>query len=308
MLRYLNRIPAGTFLVPLLISALLYTFFPDLLAIGGLTEAFFGGTSVNFIIGALTFFSGIGIDVKSLGKLLKRHGVILLVKLILSIILSLLFISIFGQDGILGISALAFTVAMSSANPAVYISIVNDLGDEVDQGAFGLVGLFGIPAVPLLIYGFTGSGGFDWSPVISTLIPLIVGIILGNLDSGFKKLFGSGVSVLIPVLGWNLGQGMNLLDVASSGVIGILLLIIYYIFMSVLVATDKYVLKNDGMPAMAMNAVSASAAAYPAIVAAANPSAQPYVSSAAAQILTLAIITIVVTPILSRKVSEQSNK
>lgn len=85
----MNKIPAGTFLVPMLLSALLYTLWPNLFSnLGGITNAFLGGSGTNFIIGLIFFCSGIGINLKTLGKLFKRHGVLLLVKLVLDYYLS----------------------------------------------------------------------------------------------------------------------------------------------------------------------------------------------------------------------------
>lgn len=54
-------------------------------------------------------------------------------KLVLTVGFGLLFIALLGQSGVFGISALAFIVAICSMNPALYISIVNDFGDEVDK-------------------------------------------------------------------------------------------------------------------------------------------------------------------------------
>lgn len=307
ILKTVNAVPAGTFLVPLLLSALIYTIWPDLFMIGGLTETLFGGGSVNFIIAALCFFSGIGINVKDLGKLFKRHGVLLVVKFAASVALSLLFMAAFGQEGIFGISAVAFTVVISSTNPAAYISIVSESGNKIDQAAFGLVGLFGIPAVPVFIYGLIGGGGFDWVPVVSTIVPIIIGIVIGNLDPELKKLFSPGMTVMIPILGWNIGQGMNLLNVVSSGAIGLLLVVIFYILMSVLVVTDTFALKNDGVASMGMNAVATSASAFPAIIAQSNPSVEPFVASAQAQILAVGVVTIILTPIISRRIANKNS-
>lgn len=39
MLDKINKVPAGTFLVPILLSALVYTSAPNFVRIGGLTEA-----------------------------------------------------------------------------------------------------------------------------------------------------------------------------------------------------------------------------------------------------------------------------
>lgn len=298
----MNKIPAGTFLVPMLLSAVFYTIWPNLFSgIGGITNALLGGNGTGFIIGLICFCSGIGINLKTLGKLFKRHGVLLVVKFILTVGFSLLFIALFGQGGIFGISALAFVVAMCSMNPALYVSLANDFGDDVDKAAIGLVGLFGIPAVPMFIYAISGQGEIDWLPIISTILPLILGMILGNLDKDFSKIFGTGVTVLLPLLGWNIGQGMNLIEGLQSGFYGIILVALFYLLMTPIVLVDQKLLKNDGIAALSMNSVAGVSASFPAIVAQVNPGLDSYVTSATTQIVTAAILTIIVTPILVRR-------
>lgn len=307
MVKFMNKIPAGTFLIPMLISALLYTFWPDLMSIGGVTEAFLGGGHMDFVIGLVTFISGIGIEVKSLGKLFKRHGVLMIAKLILVVVLSLGYMALFGQAGIFGISALAFTVVLSSVNSALYISLVTDYGDKVDQGAFGIIGLFSIPAVPVFVYALQGSGGINLMPVLTTLIPLILGIILGNLDPDFRVLFKNGIGVLIPIIGWKIGQSMNLLDGLQEVFVGLILALLFYVLMSPLIVLDKKVLKYDGVVPTSMNAVAAMASSYPIIVAQSNPTLAPFVGSATAQVLAVSLITVVVTPILVKKMYEKEH-
>ncbi|MGO4936771.1 2-keto-3-deoxygluconate permease [Fundicoccus sp. Sow4_H7] len=302
MVSFLKKIPAGTFLVPMLLSALLYTISPNLFRLGGVTEAFLGGTSTNFIIGMLTFCSGLMIDLNQLTSLFKRHGMIVLVKLIIAFAVSLLYINIFGQTGIFGISAIAFTVAMFSMNPAVYIALVWEYGNKEDQAAFALTALFSIPVFPMIVYAFSGRGSIDWMPIVSTFIPLIIGIVLGNIDQEFNTIFGTGVSVLTPILGWNLGQGMNLIEALQSGGSGIILCILFYLLMSPLFIVDKNVLKNNGVVGMSMTTAAGASTAFPAIIAASSPALMTFVPSAVAQILTIAILTVIVTPILTRMV------
>lgn len=304
MVKFMKKIPAGTLIVPMLISALLHTLWPELFHIGGITEDFLGGQSINFIVGMLTFSSGLSIDFDSFKKILKRHGSIMLVKLVLVVVISLLYARFFGQGGILGISAVAFTVVMVSMNPAMYISLVEDFGTEVDKAAFGFTGLFSIPVIPVLIYSFNGQGAVDWLPILSTILPLIIGMILGNIDPDFRGLFGGTVAILLPLLGWNMGQGMNLLTAIQAGLSGVLLGVLYYAFMSVLVMFDKRVLKNDGVAAMAMNSVAALSTSIPAILAQSIPELQQYVPNAVAQILMVNLISVFVTPIIIRKLAE----
>lgn len=300
MLDFLKKIPAGTFLVPLLLSAVLYTLWPNLLRIGGLTESLFGGTSIPFLIGMITFCSGFAIDIKSLGLLFRRHGILILVKILICLGVSILYMTLFGQKGIGGISALAFTVALCSMNPSVYLAVVRDYGIKMDQAAFGLTALFSIPAFPMIAYAFSGSRDVDWLPIISTIIPLILGIILGNLDPKLSDLFSTGIAVLTPILGWNLGQGMNLISGFRSGLSGILLVMIFYLMMLPLLLVDRKVLKNDGIVGLAMMSSAGSSTAFPALIVMGNPELAGYIPGAVAQILTLAVVTIILTPLLSR--------
>lgn len=301
MVEFMKKIPAGTFLVPMLLSALLYTIWPSLLQIGGVTEAFLGGGSMNFVIGLITFCSGVGIELKSVGELLKRHGVLLIIKLVLSVVLGLGYVALFGQEGIFGISALAFIVTMTSINSALYVSLVDDYGTGVDKAAFGIVSIFSIPVAPVFIYALQGSAGIDLMPVVNILIPLVLGIALGNLDPDFRGMFGNGVSLLIPVIGWKIGQTLNLVDALQAGFMGIILALLFYVLMSPLVFVDKNLLKNDGVVPVSMNAVAAFSSSFPAIVAQTNPALEAYVTSATAQVLAVSLVTVIVTPLLTKK-------
>lgn len=302
MLDKINKIPAGTFLIPMLLSALLYTISPNFVRIGGLTEAAFSGDGLNFILGAICLCSGTGIDVKKLVKILKRQGILLVTKLVLSISLGLGVIALFGQEGIFGISSVALVVALSSINPALYLSLVKDFGNEEDPAAFGLTGLFSIPVVPIIVYSLTSSGGsMDWSPIYSTLIPIAIGMLLGNLDKKFTALFGPGVALFIPLMGWNIGQGIDLVEATKSGLLGILLVIIYYIFTSPIFFTDKFVLKQDGIAGLSMISIAGVSVSAPMLLSQTHPELAPYVTSATAQLLTGVVITSLVTSFLVKK-------
>ena len=251
----------------------------------------------------LTFSSGLNIDLDSFKKILKRQGLIMLLKLGIAVGLSLLYVELFGQSGILGISAVAFTVVIVSMNPALYISLVEDFGTEIDKAAFGFTGLFSIPVIPVLIFSLGGQAPVNWLPML-TILPLIIGIVLGNLDPDLRGYFGGTVVILLPLLGWNMGQSMNLVTALQAGVSGIVLGLFYYVFTSVLVVFDKRILKNDGVAAMAMNAVAALSTSIPAVLAQSNPELQQYVPTAVAQILMVSLISVFVTPMIIRKLTK----
>lgn len=307
MVNFMKKIPAGMLLVPMVVSALINTINPEFFHIGGITEALLGADSMPFLIGLISFFSGVAIETSNLRILLKRHGVLALSKIIWVIIVSLIYMSLFGQDGILGISAVALTVALSGINPSLYVSIVNNYGNKIDEAAYGIFGIFSAPFLPVLVYSIQGTGNIDWMPVISTLLPLILGILLGMMDSNFRKVFHNGVGLLIPVIGWKIGQGMNLLQVLDSGISGIILTILFYILLIPLITIDRNVLKNDGIVGIGMNATPGTAASFPLIIGLSNPEIMPYMRGAAAQLVTVTIITAFLTPILSKQLYLRNN-
>jgi len=309
MLNAIKKVPAGTFLVPMLVSAFLYTFWPNLFQIGGLTEHIFGGGGTNGLIGAICFCSGTGIDVQKIGYALKRQGVLLLAKFGIGAALSLLFISLFGQTGVLGISALAFTIAICSINPAVYLSIMQQYGNEQDTAVYGITGLFSIAAVPMIVYGIASGGAIDWMPVISTIIPMLAGIILGNIDPNFKSFFMPALPALTCLMGWNLGYGLNLIEALNSGFGGIVLTILFYIINGTLVLVDRLVLRNDGTVGATFMTVAGLSVSTAAILGNIYPDVlDPFVTSAASQVLMAVVITSVITPFIVAKLSNYENK
>lgn len=309
MLHAIKRVPAGTFLVPMLLSAVFYTFWPDLFQIGGLTEHIFGGAGTNGIIGAILFCSGVGIDLSKISYALKRQGILLLIKFVIGVSLSLLFISFFGQSGILGISALAFTITICSINPAVYLSLMQQYGNEQDVAVYGVTGLFSIAAVPMIVYGFASGGGMDWMPVISTLIPMAAGIILGNLDPQFRTFFMPALPGLTFLMGWNLGYGLNLVEALKAGGGGIVLAVLFYIISVPYLLTDRFVLKNDGTVGATFMTVAGLSVSTAGILGAIYPDVLgPYVTAAASQVLLVVVITSVITPFIVSSLSERANK
>lgn len=306
MLDTIKRIPAGTFLVPMLVSALLYTLWPNLFQIGGLTEHIFGGGGTNGLIGAICFASGTGIDLKKIGYALKRQGVLLLVKFIIGVSASLLYISFFGQSGILGVSALAFTITICSINPAVYLSLMQQYGNKQDTAVYGVTGLFSIAAVPMLVYGFASGGGMDWMPVISTLIPMIAGVVFGNLDPKFADFFMPALPALTFLMGWNLGYGLNLIESFQAGLGGIIVTIMFFLINFVFILIDRYALKNDGTVGATFLTVAGLSVSTAGILGNIYPDVLgPYVTAAASQVLLAVVATSVITPFIVAKLADR---
>lgn len=305
MLKKIQSIPSGMFILPFVLSIIQFTFWPNLFEnIGGTTGALFDGSATNFIVGLLVFCSATTIQFRKLGTVLKHQGTMMLVKLVLSLVIIFAFLFAFGLDGVWGISAVAFISTIISVNPAIYSSILQDYGYKEDSAFYAIVGMLALPTIPIIIFSIYisgGLGGIDLMPIISILIPLVLGVILGNIDPAFGDYFGSITGPVLFFLGWSLGQGLNLFEALESGLPGVILLIVFLIVMSPLYFVDRG-LGYEGITGIGMYTVAGMSTAIPASLAAIFPELEPYVASATAQILLVSLATAFISAFLSEKV------
>lgn len=309
MLKFMRKVPAGTLLIPMLISALFNTFLPGFFAkYGGISRALLTTNGINYIVGLICLCSSTALDFKVISKVIKKQGILLFVKFLLCLGLSILFMNLFGMEGIFGISTIAFVAAICSINPSLYLALVDDYGNESDKAAFGLTGLLCVPAFPLLIFSISMSGGIDWSPIISTLIPIGIGILIGNLDKELAGFMGSCVKVLTIFMGWSFGAGINLLSAFNAGVNGIIITIIFYIAMiPIMYLVETKILKHDGISAISMSSIAGLSVAIPAMIGQAYPIYNVYSEEATAQIALGVVLTSIITPILVKKLADKKN-
>lgn len=311
IMKFMNKIPAGNFIVPLIVSMILYTLFPNMVMIGGVTESFLSAKASGFVIGMLCFSSGMTIKFGDLKDLIKYQGSLLLVKALLSVILAVAFLYFFGIEGVWGISGLAFVSTIISTNPAVYVAILSAFGHEKDAGIYPFAGIIALPILPLIVLSIFISGGLagmDWWPVISVFIPLILGMILGNIDSSLTELFARCIPALLMLLGWTLGQGMNFIEAMKSGVPGIIMTVFFIIVtLPVTYLFETKVLKGKGYSGVGAATIAGVSTATPAAVAVAIPELQPYVTSATAILLTGVVITSLLAPVLAGRIATKHN-
>lgn len=302
MYNFMRKFPGGLLLVPMLLSAIFYTFSPELFRIGGMTQAMFTTDGLNYVIGLTCFCSGAGLNVHRIGKVLKKQGVLLLTKIIICVIASIIFIQLFGQAGIWGISAVAFIAAICSTNPSLYLALEDEMGTPDDVSAFGLVGLLCVPAYPMLIFGLSQETAIDWMPIISTLVPILLGMLVGNLDENMAKFLAPGVSVLTPFMGWSFGASINLIEAVQSGLQGVIITIMFYVLMvPILFMVETKFVKTDGISSLAISSIAGMSVSVPFIISQTNPAIEPFVASATAQIAFGVVLSSIITPFLAKK-------
>lgn len=306
-MKLMKKIPGGTLLIPMLVSALITTFVPTLFHIGGITEAFFAGKSLNFILGSAIFISGCGLKLKTLNRIIKRYGSILVFRLLINTIAGVLFVKLFGIEGFLGLSAIAFICTITSINPTLFLALAKDFGDDVDKSAFGFVSLVASPVVPMFIYGLTMPTEMDLMPIVSTLIPLVAGIIIGNLDHEFADFLSSGMSFIIVLLGWSVGASINLIEAIKAGLPGIIMIILFYLLSVIpMYAFERFILKRNGISAISLSTAAGLSASVPIVMLTTNPELAPFTSGASAITTLVVIATAVITPLLAKKVGKNN--
>ncbi|MDU1442544.1 MAG: 2-keto-3-deoxygluconate permease [Clostridium cochlearium] len=300
IMKFLKKVPAGMMIVPLLIGSLLNTFFPEALKIGSFTTAVFSNAGSATAMGIQLFCLGTTLQLKDMPKVLKRGGILLLSKFIIGATIGIVVGKVFGSVGILGLSALSIISAVTNSNGSVYLALMKSYGDVTDCAAMALLALNDGPFFTLIALGASGLANIPAKALIATVIPIIVGMILGNLDKGLRDFLAPAGDILIPFVGLTLGAGINLTNVVKGGPQGIVLgLITLVVGGSFIVFCDRIIGKRPGYAGWAVATTAGNAIAVPAAVALIDPSWAPYVDIATSQVAASTVVTAILVPLVT---------
>lgn len=294
----IEKIPGGMMVVPLALGACINTFFPDLLQIGGFTTALFkNGTGA--LIGAFLLCMGAGISFKAAPQAMLRGGSITLSKFIVAIGLGLLIDKIFGVNGLWGLTGLTVIAAMSNSNGGLYAALVGEFGDEKDVGAISIISLNDGPFFTMIAMGAAGMASIPTGALVAVLVPIIIGMVLGNLDEELREFLVKGGPLLIPFFAFSLGAGIDLSLLLKAGIPGVLLgLLTTFVGGYFNIKADRLV-GGTGVAGAAASSTAGNAVATPQAIALADPAMAAVATAAAPFIAASVITTAVCTPILT---------
>lgn len=222
--RAIERVPGGMMVVPLLIGALIATFFPG-------TPKFFGSFTGALFSGALTILAvfyvcmGASIDFRATPYIAKKGGVLLITKVGMAVVLGVIFGQFLGEGPVsmgmfAGLSTLAIVAAMNDTNGGLYMALMGQYGRPRDVGAYTIMSLESGPFFTMLTLGVAGLSAFPWQTMVGAILPLVVGMIIGNLDREMREFLSKAVPVMIPFFAFALGANLDLSKVWMAGLLG----------------------------------------------------------------------------------------
>ncbi|WP_334333067.1 2-keto-3-deoxygluconate permease [Companilactobacillus sp. HBUAS59544] len=301
----IDKVPGGIMIVPLIIGTIVHTLWPKLdVELTGVTGSFMVGTSVLLFV--FFFCIGTGINLKSSGKIAVKGVTLLSVKVLLAALLGIIinmFLPITGiTHGIFaGFSTLAVIASFNAANGGLYTALMSTIPDrEIDLAAYPFFSIQSGPFFTMLTLGIAGIGAFPWQALVSTLVPFILGIVLGGLDPEIRKMYSSVGGALIPFFAFTIGYSMNLSMLIKSGIVGILMgIAVVFISGYVLYLSDRYIARSDGLAGWAASSTAGAAISVPVVIAQMDKHFAPVAESATAIVATCVLITAILTPIVT---------
>jgi 2-keto-3-deoxygluconate permease len=298
ILQLVKKVPGGLMVIPLVLGVLTNTLFPGFLGIGSFTTALWK-TGANTLIALFLFCNGAQINVKQAGQPLAKGVLLTAVKFLIGTILGIMVNKIWGPFGIIGITPLAIIGAITNSNGGLYAALAGEFGDSTDVGAVSVLSINDGPFLTMVAFGLSGIANIPFITLIAVIIPIIVGCILGNLDEDLRKFLANGTTVAIPFFAFPLGAGLNLTQLVSAGLPGIILGIVcttttglggYFIM--------KLIKSKNPVAGAAIGTTAGNAVGTPAALAAADATLAPIAEISTVQIAAAIIVTAILCPIL----------
>ena len=300
LLNAVKRIPGGLMLVPLLLGVLVTT-----VTDGWIWETFEGtftqhlwyGTAMP-MLAIFLFCNGTQIKVKTAGKTLYKGIVLLAAKVGSGLVIGLLLNWLTDGVGILGLSAMVVVASLTNSNGGLYAAMAGQFGDESDVGATAILAINDGPFFTMLALGVSG---FDIpiTALVGCIIPILVGMLLGNLDDEIAEFCAPGTEMMIPFIAFTLGSNLTFSSFLTAGPSGIILGIACVLITGL---TSYFVYKLLRMPrpqvAAGVGTTAGNAVSTPAALLAAGTITAEANAIAIAQISTCTIVTAILCPIL----------
>jgi 2-keto-3-deoxygluconate permease len=307
--RTIERIPGGMMIVPLLIGSLVATFAPD-------TPKFFGSFTNALFTGALPILAvfyvcmGASINIKATPYLLKKGGTLLITKVGIAVLMGIILGHFLGEAPVssglfAGISTLAVVAAMNDTNGGLYMALMGQYGRSEDVGAYSVMSLESGPFLTMVTLGIAGLSAFPWPTLVGSILPLALGMLLGNLDRDMRDFLAKAVPVMIPFFALALGASLDLHNVWQAGLLGLGMGVAVVVLTGIPLFFADRLTGGTGVAGVAAATTAGNAAAVPALIAAANPVYAEAAKSATILVAACVVVTAILAPLLTAAVAKR---
>ncbi len=130
------------------------------------------------------------------------------------------------------------------------------------------------PFLTMVTLGVAGLSAFPWQTLLGAILPLIVGMVLGNLDPQMRTFLGAAVPVCIPVLRLRARYRHRPERRLAAGLLGIGLGLFVLVFSGAILLPPTGSIGGNGLAGLAAASTAGNAAAVPALVAVGQPGVQ----------------------------------
>jgi 2-keto-3-deoxygluconate permease len=304
MFATMQRIPGGLMLVPLVLGSLVGTFAPGALGIGSFTTALFQNGALA-LIALLIFATGTQVTGGTGGAVASHTIVVLIFKTLIPATVVVLIGQFTGIEGFWTVSILALITCFANSNGGLWLAFAGQYGDERDRGAYIASAFDDGPFLVLLFLGASGLGDIPLLTLLAAVVPFLLGVIVGNLDREWRRVVEPVPNIVIPFFAFALGAGINITNVITGGLTGLFIGVgVVFFTGGLLYLAYRFILRRGPKSGIGFSAgtTAGNAVATPAIVAAADPSFQPFVGTATAQVAAAVLVTAILAPAVAAAV------
>jgi 2-keto-3-deoxygluconate permease len=190
----------------------------------------------------------------------------------------------------------------------MFMALTSVMGNKEDAGTYVPQSIETGPFLTMVILVGAGLANIPWLTIVSVIAPIAAGALFGNLDKDLREFFGSHEAIIVPFMGFTLGQTINLSAVVTAGLPGVALgVFVLVVTGTVCILVDR-LLGGSGIAGAAASSTAGNSAAVPKAVAMADPSYAAIAPAATVQVAASVIVTAVLTPILTSYMYKRAQK
>ncbi len=304
--RTIERFPGGMMVIPLLLGAGLKTFAPRLLSLGSFSTALSQGAMP--ILAVFFVCMGAEIQLRTAPSALRKGLAITFSKLAGGICIGLLIAHLAPGGSVLGLSALAVIAAMTNANMGLYAALSRQFGQASDVGALAVLSVLEGPFLTMLALGASGLVHIPLLQLLATVLPIVAGMVLGNLDPDLRQLLSSGGTLLIPFFAFGLGAQINLQAIWAAGLSGVVLGLATLLLGGGFNLLGSRLGGGDMVAGAAVSTTAGNAVATPLAIAAVDPHLSALAALATPQIAASTVITSLLAPVFTAVVARHEQR